>query len=141
MVKEGKVLEILDQYRIVANLGANYVKEGDRLIVYSLGKEIKNERGESLGKVEIVKAEVVVEHVQQEFSTCASPLVTEKLTETVPGSSPFTTALEAYLSAWGTRPTTRTSTVKCRDPLPLPESAPAVDRNIRVGDFVRKKFS
>jgi len=134
---EGKVLQIIDRYRIVIDLGAEDVGKGDRLLVYSLGDEIMNE-GVSLGRLEIAKAEVVVEHTQPRFSTCVSPGKTETITEMIPDpNSPFY-AIQRISSLYGgqTIPTVRTR--ESRMPLPLAEIPEGIDRKIRVGDLVRK---
>jgi hypothetical protein len=140
MATEGKVLKILDKYTIVTSLGAEDVKEGDTLMVYALGDEIKDDKGESLGKLEITKAEVEVDHLQPRFSICASPLITEQVSET----QPYTSALSYYQNVFSnigfsSPGTMRTTTREYRKPLLVADPVPEIDRKIKVGDMVRKK--
>ena len=62
----GRIVKILDETRMIANLGTqNGVSTGDRFVIYEPGEEIVDpENGESLGKLELVKAEVEAAHVQ-----------------------------------------------------------------------------
>ena len=138
MVNEGKVLKILDSYTIVVSLGRAEVNEGDRLVVYGVGDEISNDKGESLGRLEIVKANLEVEHVQDRFSTAISPIKTETVRETVPSISSG-----SYLSSWstifgGTVNVERAMPRRYREPLPIDDKPAGLDRKIRVGDLVRK---
>lgn len=117
------MLKILDEYTLVVSLGANDVSKGDRLVVYSLGAEIKDE-DRSLGRLEIVKGRIVVDYVQEKFSTAVSPLM-EYVTQ------PYFQTSSTIFGGTETR----------RDPLPLAEapSDVAFDRKIRVGDLVKKE--
>jgi len=65
MIK-GKVARILNEFQLVLNVGGKQgVKQGMAFIVYEEGDEIKDpDSGESLGKMEIVKGEMVASHVQ-----------------------------------------------------------------------------
>jgi len=135
---EGKVLRIIDRYRIVIDLGARDVKKGDTLLVYALGDEITNDKGESLGKLEIAKAEVEVEHVQPKFSTCVSPGRTETVTEMGPDPGSPLYVLSSLGSIYGRQTLSRIVTRERRNPLPLAEIPEGIDRKIRVGDLVRK---
>lgn len=119
MPGEGKVLKILDEFTIVVSLGWDVVKKGDHLVVYSLGAEIKD-GDRSLGRLENIKARVVVDYVQENFSTAVAP------TYHVQGISAFSTTI--------------LGTETRRDPLPLAETptpTPSVDKTIRVGDLVK----
>lgn len=143
MGSEGKVLKILDKNTIVVSLGREDVNKGDKLIVYSLGDEITGEKGESLGRIEIVKADVEVAHVQEKFSTAVSPLVTETAFETENAPSLYGQSTYGYstysLPSWmKSTSVQRTRTEKYREPLPVEETQVGVDRKIRVGDLVRK---
>jgi len=136
MAKEGRVLKILDEYRIVVSLGRGEVNTGDKLIVYALGDEISDEMGVSLGKLEIVKAQVEIEHVQEKFSTAVSQLVAETIRETVP-EHPYYDYLSRIGYPFFGRGTERFRTEKRREPLPVEVPPPGIDRKIRVGDLVR----
>ncbi len=74
-VIEGKVTRILDEYRIVINVGRiDEVKEGMVFVVFTQSEdEIKDpDSGEVLGKLENVKDYISVAHVQDRFSTCVA---------------------------------------------------------------------
>ena len=62
----GKVARILNEFQLVLNVGLQQgVKPGMTFIIFEQADEIKDpETGESLGRLEIVKAEVTVAHAQ-----------------------------------------------------------------------------
>ena len=75
----GSVAAVIDDTTLVLNVG---YREGVRpdmvFTIFAEGQEIADpQSGESLGQWEIVKAEVVVTHVQERMSTARSPLETE----------------------------------------------------------------
>lgn len=78
----GKVVRILDDQRIVINLGMNHgVQTGDHFYIYEAGEEIQDPvTNEPLGKLELVKAEVEAVHVQEKISFVMPP---EKKTDTL----------------------------------------------------------
>ena len=63
----GRVAKILNEFQLVLNVGEKQgVKKGMMFVVYEEGEEIKDPKtGESLGKLEIVKGEIKVSHVQE----------------------------------------------------------------------------
>lgn len=67
----GKVVKVLDDYHIVINRGsADNVAKNSRFLIYRLGDELQDpETGESLGKLEIVCGEGVVDHIQERMTT------------------------------------------------------------------------
>lgn len=67
---EGKVAKIIDLYTIVINKGSEHgVEEDMRFVIYEIGEEINDpDSGESLGKLEYIKAKVKVTHVIDKFS-------------------------------------------------------------------------
>lgn len=71
---KGKVAKIIDEYRVVLNIGYDKnVEEGMRFIIYELGDEIKDpDTDESLGNYENVKAKVRIVNVSEKFSTAES---------------------------------------------------------------------
>ena len=73
----GKVAAIIDDTTLVLNLGSrNGVQEGMVFVVFAEYQEIQDpDSGEALGKWEMVKARVVVDHVQDRMCTACSPLV------------------------------------------------------------------
>ena len=73
-IKIGKVVEVLDEFRVVVNRGAaDGVRNGDRFLIFELGPEIKDpESGESLGKLEVVRGTARVVHLQEKMATVQS---------------------------------------------------------------------
>ncbi|MGO9646017.1 MAG: hypothetical protein ACLPY5_14890 [Candidatus Bathyarchaeia archaeon] len=132
---EAKVLQILDEYRLIVSLGRGSVHPGQKLLVYSLGDEVKDESGRTLGRLEIAKATVEVEHVQENFSTVVSPLLSETVTEQL--ESPFFNEPGALYGLYA-QPKKRTLVQQRRETLQVEEKK-GVDRTIHVGDLVRPK--
>ncbi|HPO07793.1 MAG TPA: hypothetical protein PLZ55_03930, partial [bacterium] len=66
----GQIIRILDDHRLVANRGsADGWAKGDLLVVFEEGDEILDpQTGQSLGKLELVKAEMEAVHVQEHMS-------------------------------------------------------------------------
>lgn len=79
----GKVARILNEFQLVLNVGVRQgVKPGMRFLIYEEGEEVRDpENGEALGKLELVKAEVEVVHVQE---TLCLVQAKEKKTESAP---------------------------------------------------------
>lgn len=69
-----KVVEIIDASRVAINRGSkDGIQNGQRFLVYSLGKELFDpETEESLGKLEIVRGVGVAAHVQERLTTIES---------------------------------------------------------------------
>ena len=87
--KKIRVVEVLDEYRIVINRGSDDgIKDGYRFIIYDLGNEIFDpDTGESLGRIENVQGIGKVTHLQPKIATLTSdqyiqdkPTVTTKRT-------------------------------------------------------------
>jgi hypothetical protein len=74
MVLKGKIIKILDNTRVIVDLGfEDGIKQSMKFFVYSEGEEIKNpETNEVLGKIELVKHRLKVVHIQETFSIMAS---------------------------------------------------------------------
>ncbi|MFH1743403.1 MAG: hypothetical protein ABIH23_30730 [bacterium] len=66
----GQIVKILDDQRLVANRGsADGWAKGDLMVVYEEGEEIQDPTtGQSLGNLELVKAEVEAVHVQDRLT-------------------------------------------------------------------------
>lgn len=81
----GQVARILDEHTLVLNLGNSHgVTPGMRFVIYSEGDEITDPAsGESLGKLELVKAMVEASHVQENM-TIATSLAEEQEEEERP---------------------------------------------------------
>lgn len=71
---KGKIIKILDDKRVIVNLGyKDDVKKDMRFIIYTEGEEIIDpESKKSLGKREIVKHRIKAIHIQENFSIMES---------------------------------------------------------------------
>lgn len=69
---EYKVIEIMDEYNIIIDYGfENGAKPKDRLRIQARGEEITDKvTGNSLGTLDVIKAEVYVKTVYEKFSIC-----------------------------------------------------------------------
>ncbi len=130
----GRIVKILDDQRLVANKGfADGWSKGDLMVVYEEGEEVTDpETNESLGRLELVKAEVEAIHVQEKMTLLMAR-------ETEAADQPYT-VLSAVLSQTpsGTMPgreaKERSRFLIRRDQVSgTPGSTP-----ITVGDLVRK---
>lgn len=76
MAQYGTVMKIFDETSLLVNLGEKYgLKRGDRLVIVEKGGEVKDpETGESLGELELVKAELVAVDVQEKMSVLMTEL-------------------------------------------------------------------
>lgn len=133
--KVGKVVKILDSYRVVINFGKDIAKKGQKFIIYDEGEEIMDpDTKVSLGKLEILKATVEIEHVQEKFSIAVSEgrTVTKKV---------WVPSWQNYFASSMFGSTSGSSEViseEVRDPLPIGSAElPQMDRTVRVGDLVR----
>jgi hypothetical protein len=88
----GRVAKIADESRLVLNVGsAHGVKPGMHFVVFQEGEDVTDpETGESLGMMELVKAEVIVEHVQDRMCIASAPQIQE--------DDPDSTVLSARLA-------------------------------------------
>ncbi|MGI6454598.1 MAG: FlgT C-terminal domain-containing protein [bacterium] len=71
----GQVVRIIDDQRLVINLGADHgVRVGDQFCIYDLGEEIHDtQTNEPLGQLELIKAMVEAVHVQERITTVMPP--------------------------------------------------------------------
>lgn len=71
---EGQVAKILDESALIINRGAREgVRAGMRFAVFVEVEDVPDPAtGKSLGKWEMVKAEVVAAHVQESMAVCAA---------------------------------------------------------------------
>lgn len=92
----GKVIKIIDEYRVVINRGsAHGVSKDDRFLVYYLGPELTDpDTNEKLGVLELVCGEGKPEHIQEKMTTLRTAKTQVKKTRTVVKHN----ALSAY---WG----------------------------------------
>lgn len=68
----GKVIEIVDDYTIIINLGKeNGIKSKDKFVVYEEGYNVKDPFSEeTLGRVDFDKVEVSIHKLFDKFSVC-----------------------------------------------------------------------
>lgn len=81
----GKVVKVIDEYKVVINKGINDgVKMGHRFLIYRLGDEIIDpDTNENLGRLEIVSGEAKPDHIQERFTTVITDKKKIKETKTV----------------------------------------------------------
>ena len=97
----GKVIRILDQYKLVINKGSNDgVAMSNRFLIYHLDEEIIDpDTQESLGRLEIVCGEGKPEHIQERMTTIVSTKQETRKSKTVVkygGFAAFGTTEETY---------------------------------------------
>lgn len=70
----GKIAHIIDETRVILNIGVNQgVKLNQIFLIYQEGDEVFDpDTKESLGKVEIPKGRVIIEHVQEKMAIAAT---------------------------------------------------------------------
>lgn len=74
------IVKIIDEKSIVINAGKeNYIKKGDKFEIYSIGKEIKDLNGSSLGTLDTIKEIVTVVSVFPKMCVC------QKIVDVTPG--------------------------------------------------------
>ena len=87
----GKVIQKLDDYKIVINKGrADGVTSDNRFLIYRLGEELFDpDTKESLGVLELVCGEGKPEHIQEKITTLYTAKYIITKTKTVKKSSPY----------------------------------------------------
>ncbi|HPA45665.1 MAG TPA: hypothetical protein PLG59_06780 [bacterium] len=131
----GQIIRILDDHRLVANRGsADGWAKGDLLVVFEEGDEILDpQTGQSLGKLELVKAEMEAVHVQEHMS-----ILMARLPHLAEQPHTVMSALLTHAPSGGTLPGVLPTE---RGPLPIQRDQisgrPSVNP-ISIGDSVRK---
>ena len=70
----GNVVIILDDKRLVINIGSNDgLKLNDKIIVYEIGENVKNIDGKIIGTLDYIKAELVVTNLYDNIAICQYP--------------------------------------------------------------------
>ena len=70
----GNVVRILDDKRLVINIGFNDgLKLNDKIIVYEIGENVKNIDGKIIGTLDYIKAELVVTNLYDNIAICQYP--------------------------------------------------------------------
>ncbi len=126
----GKVALILDEQRLVINIGMERgVSVGDRFVIFEDGQEIDDPNSQqSLGRLELVKAQVEAVHVQEKMSLV---MPTKKETSTQ------TTVLSATLAKTASTGTTDIHRDRLNVQVDQIAGLPQINSAIAVGDSVR----
>lgn len=75
----GKIVKIIDEYRVVVNLGSASVKDNQLLEVYQPGQEVTDpETGEALGTLDFIKAKLRVVDVFPKMCVCENKETRQK---------------------------------------------------------------
>ncbi len=122
---KGYVLEVLSPYKVLINLGREKgAIKGMKFIIYEEGSVIYDPKtGKAVEKLELVKGEVEVIHVQEKMSVAAS-FETEKRVY-----SPLATLYRIY---------GREETVKVRKELTEEKVEEHLPSKLKKGDLVRQ---
>src|ERR1700744_2710502 len=91
IVLAAKVAHIIDAYNVVINAGKlDGVTEGNRFLIYAIGGDIRDPAtGGSLGRLELVRGEGTVVHVQDRMATVRTDRVKMRERVEEPRSGPF----------------------------------------------------
>lgn len=120
MIK-GKIIKILDNKRVIINLGYNdWIEKDMKFIIYDEGEEIIDpESNISLGKREIVKHKIKAIHIQENFSIMVSDVWGRSMIDKLMNTG-----------------------IKTQKPFLLKDDAnKKINLHIKVGDFVRQDVS
>ena len=120
---KGKIIKILDDKRVIVNLGYNEgVKKDMKFIIYDEGEEIIDPESDiSLGKREIVKHKIKAIHIQEKFSIMVSDVWVRSMIDKLVGTG-----------------------ITTQKKFSLKEDAnknKEVNLYVKVGDFVRQDVS
>lgn len=128
MALYGKVIRIFDESALLINMGrADGLKVGERIFVIETGDEITDpDTGESLGRLEMVKAELVAGDVQERVSVLKTAML-----QRADSNLPLSTRM--VRDSVRSDETRGKMSVASGEISGLPSSAP-----VRVGDTVRR---
>ena len=74
--KDYKVIDIINKFNIIINYGLNDgAFEGQEVRISTIGDEIFDLDGKSLGNIEIIKDELEIDRVYDNFSLCKKIIV------------------------------------------------------------------
>lgn len=133
MIKEIKVIKIIDEYNLVINIGfEDGVKLGDKFQIYQQGEKVLDpETNEYLGTLDIVKATIVANDISPKLTVCTNAATTSQFRKDFFESRNAISHGFQYIS-----PIQRPLMI---DPLQVTDSAYSkADKTIKVGDSVRK---
>jgi len=124
----GKVIKIVDQYRIIINVGASALHIGDTIEIFSSGEDIIDNAGNNLGPFILLKDKLEVIQTEKLYSICE-----KKTTKTV-SKSPLSELVTSPLL----RDVTKTQRIPLNVDSDTIEPLSKMDPRINIGDFVRK---
>lgn len=76
--KDYKVIDIINKFNIIINYGSNDgAFEGQEVRISTIGDEIFDLDGKSLGNIEIIKDELEIDKVYENFSICKKIIINE----------------------------------------------------------------
>lgn len=124
----GKVIRILDQYRIIVDAGVSLLNIGDTVEVFSLGEDIIDSAGNNLGPFVYLKDTLDVVQTENLYSICEKKAT--KIVSRTPVSELVTSPL--------LRDVTKTQRVPLNIDSEAIETLPKSDVKIKINDLVRK---
>ncbi len=124
-VLHGKVIKILDEFRVVVDIGhKDGIKKDMKFFIYEYGEEIHDPiTNEIIDKIEIVKHHIKVTHIQEKFSIMRS----DEYEEPYIIGSVFAKTFQLRTIPFST------------ETKPL-KSSPEGYKIVKVGDLVRQDF-
>lgn len=122
---KGHILKVLSPYKVLINLGRQHgVKRGMKFIIYEEGDMIYDPKsGKPVEKLELVKGEVEVIHVQEKMSTAGSFKTEKRIYSPLDVIYPFRPTEETV------KVTKELTEEKIKEPLPS---------KLKAGDLVRE---
>lgn len=121
----GSVINIIDEFRIIINLGKNVVKKWDTIYIYDKDNSIKDLDGTILGTYDICKAKLKVSEVYDKFSIC----------------SDFSTPIDEQRQALNNINISLSPLLKSSNKNKKlnidPQAINSIDKAIRIGDIVK----
>ena len=85
----GQVIRILSEKELIIDVGDDYLTVGDTVIIYTVGDEIFDLEGNSLGLYEYDKATLEVITTTPRYSICETPKQTEQTSNLLDYASIF----------------------------------------------------
>ncbi len=124
-----KVIKIIDEYRIIVNLGSNDVSVGDKVKIFEQHNEIRDLSGKRLGTYEYCKDTLQVSEVFDHFCVCQAPTTTSTNTVVVANN------VSSFLKSYAAPITSERKTLNIDKKQLL--AAKEAYEPIRIGDLVK----
>jgi len=138
MAIEGKVIKIIDAYRLVINKGSeDGVKNNDRFIILEKGEELFDpDTNESLGFLEIPKLKMKIIHIQEKNSVLESDEINVSFEEKIKKIRKEPTKNFAALSVL--EALYRYKEEEIVEKIPHKKQVTINEKNVKIGDVARK---